>query len=108
MLFNVGITDFHDVDVIENGIMHIVRGKIYNSKVLQLNVTLENREIFFIELAGISTEKKEAYINWRGKIKFKTVGTTKSVDLYYDVEGGYIAKLDWENMMITPYDEESE
>ena len=105
MLTNVGITDYHDVEVIENGVMHIVRGKIFDSDILQVNVTLENREIIVIRLAGIPAEKTEAYINWRGNIKFKKVETKKSVDLYYDVEGGYIAKLDWANKMISPYEE---
>ncbi len=105
MFDTVGITDFHDVEIIENGIMHIVRGKIFDSDQLQLNVTLENRVIISIQLAGIPAEKTEAYINWRGKIKFKKVGTKKSVDLYYDVAGGYLAKLDWENRTITPFEE---
>lgn len=102
MLLTVGITEFHDVDIVENGVMHIVRGKIFDSSNLQLNVTMENRKIFLIELAGIPAEKTEAYINWRGKIKFKTVDTTKSVDLYYDMDGGYIAKLDWDSNTILP------
>lgn len=105
ILTNVGITDFHDVELFENGRMHIVRGKIYDSENLQVNVTLEERKIIFVELAGIPAEKTEAYINWRGKIKFKTVGTKKAVDLYYDIEGGYVAKLDWENNTILPYNE---
>lgn len=102
ILTTVGITDYHDVEVIENGIMHIVRGKIFDSDTLQVNVTLENRKIIFVELTGIPATDTEAYINWRGKIKFRTVDTKKSVDLYYDVDGGYVAKLDWENKMIEP------
>lgn len=105
ILTNVGITDYHDVDVIENGRMHIVRGKIYDDERLQLNVTLEDRKIIVVMLAGIPAEKSEAYINWRGMLKFRTVGTTKTIDLYYDVDGGYVAKLDWENKAITPYNE---
>lgn len=108
ILTNVGITDYHDVEVIENGSMHIVRGKIYNSDVLQLNMTLENRKIVVVTLAGIPDYETDAYINWRGKLKFKKQQTTRSIDLYYDVEGGYVAKLDWENMLITPYVEETE
>ena len=27
----IGVTDFHDVDIIENGVMHIVTGKICSS-----------------------------------------------------------------------------
>lgn len=102
ILTTVGITDYHDVEVIENGAMHIVRGKIFDSDTLQVNVTLENRKIILVELAGIPATNTEAYINWRGKIKFRTVDTKKAVDLYYDVDGGYIAKFDWENKMIEP------
>lgn len=102
ILTTVGITDFHDVELIDNGTMHIVRGKIFDSDVLQVNVTLENRKIIFVELAGIPATNTEAYINWRGKIKFRTVDTKKAVDLYYDMDGGYVAKLDWENKMIEP------
>lgn len=105
ILTNVGITDYHDVEIIENGFMHIVRGKIYDSNVLQLNMTLENREIIVITLAGIPDYESEAYINWRGKLKFKQQKTTRSIDLFYDMDGGYVAKFDWENMMITPYAE---
>ena len=105
ILTNVGITDYHDVEIIENGRMHIVRGKIFTSEKLQLNLTLEERKIILVELAGIPAEKTEAYINWRGKIKFKKIGTKKSVDLYYDMDGGYVAKLDWENNVISPYNE---
>lgn len=101
MFTTVGITDYHDVTVIENGIMHIIRGEIYDSDELQLNVTMENRKIILIELAGLPATETEAYINWRGNIKFRTVDTTKSVDLYYDTDGGYLAELDWENKTIT-------
>ena len=97
----IGISDYHDVDIHENGIMHIVRGKVYDSNELQLNVTLENRKIIYVALAGIPDTKTEAYINWRGQLKFKTVGTTTSVDLYSDTDGGYLAKVDWENKTIS-------
>lgn len=102
ILTTVGITDYHDVEVIENGIMHIVTGKIFDSDTLQVNVTLENRNIILVELAGIPATNTEAYINWRGKIKFRTVDTKKAVDLYYDVDGGYVAKFDWGNNVIEP------
>lgn len=100
MFTTVGITDYHNVDVII-GDMHIIRGEIYDSEDLQLNVTMENRKIIFIEFTGLPATATEAYINWRGNIKFITIDTTKSVDLYYDVDGGYLAELDWENKTIT-------
>lgn len=108
ILTNVGITDYHDVQLIDNGTMHIVRGEIYNSEVLQLNMTLENREIIVITLSGIPDYETKPYINWRGKLDFKKEKTTLSIDLFYDLEGGYVAKLDWENMLITPYAEDAE
>lgn len=101
MLNKVGVTDFHDVEITENGRMHIVTGKIFDSDALQLNITLEDRKIIVITLAGLPDTDTEAYINWRGKLKFRTVNTKRSVDLYYDVEGGYLAVLDWENKTIT-------
>lgn len=101
----VGIAEFHDVEIIENGIMHIVRGKIYDSSNLQLNVTLENREIIYIELAGIPDVKNVPYINWRGKLKNKKVNSKTSVELYSDTEGGYEGVLVWEDKFIYPCDE---
>lgn len=101
----IGVTDFHDVDVMENGVMHIVRGQIYDSPNLQLNVTLENRQIIYVEIAGIPDTKTEAYINWRGKLKTKTVDTVTSVEMFSDTEGGYLAVLDWENKTISQYGE---
>ena len=105
ILTDVGITDYHDVEVYENGVMHIVRGEIFDSDALQLNVTLENRKIIYVTLAGIPVDKSQAYINWRGKLDFKTVQSKKSIDLYSDVAGGYIAKLDWDKKLITPFED---
>lgn len=100
----VGVTDFHDVSIVDNNPMTVVRGKIYDSEDLQLNVTLENRQIIYVELAGIPDTKTEAYLNWRGKVKWKTVDTKKAVDLYSGTEGGYLAVLDWGNKTISKYE----
>lgn len=101
----VGIEEFHDVEIIENGIMHIVQGKIYDSENLQLNVTLEDREIIYIELAGIPDVENVPYINWRGKPKIKKVDTKTSVELYSDTEGGYEGVLVWEEKLVVSMDE---
>jgi len=100
----VGVTDFHDVTIVNNDPMTIVRGKIYDSEDLQLNVTLEDRQIIYVELAGIPDTDAEAYLNWRGKLKWKKVNTKKAVDLYSDTEGGYLAVLDWDSKTITEYE----
>ena len=100
----IGVTDFHDVSIVDNDPMTIVRGKIYDSEDLQLNVTLENRQIIYVELAGIPDTKTEAYFNWRGKVKWKTVNTKKAVELYSDTEGGYLGVLNWDNKTISEYE----
>lgn len=100
----VGVKEFHDVEIIENGIMHIVRGEIYDSSNLQLNMTLEDREIIYIELAGIPDVENVPYINWRGKLKNKKVNSKTSVELYSDTEGGYEGVLVWEDKFIYPCD----
>lgn len=100
----VGVTDFHDVSIVDNDPMTIIHGKIYDSEDLQLNVTLENHQIIYVGLAGIPDTKAEAYLNWRGKLKWKTVDTKKAVDLYSDTEGGYLGVLDWDNKTISEYE----
>lgn len=104
ILDTLGITDFHDVEITENGVMHIVRGKIFNSSNLQVNMTLENRAVIYVEIAGIPDTKTEAYINWRGKIKVKTVDTKTTAEMYSDTEGGYLAVLDWDTKTISEYE----
>ena len=100
----VGVTNFHDVSIEDNDPMTVICGKIYDSEDLQLNVTLEDRQIIYVELAGIPDTKTEAYLNWRGKVKWKTLHTKKAVDLYSDTEGGYLAVLDWDNKTVAEYE----
>lgn len=104
VLNTVSVTDFHDVSIVQNDPMTIIRGKIYDSENLQLNMTLENHQIIYVELAGIPDTKAEAYLNWRGKVKWKTVDTKKAVELYSDTEGGYLGVLDWDNKTISEYE----
>ena len=104
MFDTIGVTDFHDVSIVDNDPMTVICGKIYDSEDLQLNVTLENRQIIYVELAGIPDTKTQAYFNWRGKVKRKTVNTKKAVELYSDTEGGYLGVLDWGNKTISEYE----
>ena len=103
VLNTVGINDYHDVSIIDNGDMTIVRGKIYDSDNLQLNVTMENHNIIYNGLTGIPAKHAEPYFNWRGQLKTRTVNTTEEVDLYADTDGGYLAVLDWENKTVSEY-----
>ena len=104
VLDTVGVTDFHDISIVDNDPMTVICGKIYDSEDLQLNVTLENRQIIYVELAGIPETKTQAYFNWRGKVKWKTVNTKKAVELYSDTEGDYLGVLDWGNKTISEYE----
>jgi YrbI family 3-deoxy-D-manno-octulosonate 8-phosphate phosphatase len=70
----------------------------------ELGITLEDRKIIVVCL-NIPSETSKPYINWRGALKFRHEASWDNIDLYYDVDGGYVAKLDWENKMISPYNE---
>ena len=80
---------------------------------LSVHFTFENRQLCYISLDGIPTEKvSHFYINVFGNVKTKVVNSTKSAVLYdlWDEEGeiikngvGYKAIFDYENKKITAY-----
>ena len=102
ILFNVGITDYHDVEMIENGRMHIVKGKIFGSNECDLHITLEERKIIVI-YASLPYDATKPHTNWLCDIDLDSEKPNGTFDLYYDVDGGYTAKLDWENKTVRPY-----
>lgn len=65
-----------------------------------ISAIINQKEVSIVEFEDIPATNIEAYINRRGKMKFRTVDTKKAVNLYYNVDGGYIAKLDLGNNMI--------
>lgn len=87
ILTNVGITDFHDVEIFENGRMHSIKGKIYDFESHRLHLTLEDRKLIFASVYGISE-----------------YGRGYNDELYYDIRGGYVGKFDYDKNIVLAYD----
>ncbi len=101
ILATVGITDFGELELHDNGIMNVAKfNEVFGKSNLGLHVTFENHEIIYICFAGFPDYAVEHYINWRGKWDYKYVPQKGRVDLFSDTEGGYLAKVDWENQQI--------
>ncbi|MGN0535725.1 MAG: zinc-ribbon domain-containing protein [Eubacterium sp.] len=90
------------------------RCKLYDYTSLQINFTVENRKLCYVEIAGLPASKSEFYIGMFGNLKTKQVQTTTSVTMYeiWDDDGnidynksGYLAVFDYENEKISEYNE---
>ena len=87
----------------------------YNSKNLQVNCTVENRELCLVWLAGLAGYRPVFKVNFFGKIKVKEERTKESVDMFnrwvddtdyhQPIEDSYLVTIDWENMELTEYKE---
>ena len=95
VLDTIGVTDFHDVEIIDNDTVYVIRGKIYDSNSLQLRMTLENRKLTYVKIDGISDEDDDSHINLEGDLSTSTAKSVTSVKMYSSVDGGCQAVLDW-------------
>ena len=95
LLSSLGLTDVHDLDVMDNGKMRIIRAKIFDSEDLQLNITQEDDHIIYVQLTGIA-EDFDAYSNRTDKLDMGVGLQGKNqVDMYSDTEGGILAIINW-------------
>lgn len=69
----------------------------------QVNITTENNSVIYVQITGFEAQKLDWYINWRGKLKYKTVDTETQFDLYDDTQGGYIAHYDSVTDSVVPW-----
>ena len=95
ILDTIGVTDFHDVEIIDNDTVYIIQGKIYDNNNLQLRMTLENRKLTYVKIDGISNEDEDSHINLEGDLSTSTAKSVTSVKMYSSVDGGCQAVLDW-------------
>ena len=102
ILDTIGVTDFHDVEIIDNDTVYIIRGKIYDNNNLQLRMTLENRKLTYVKIDGISDEDEDSHINLEGDLSTSTAKSVTSVKMYSSVDGGCQAVLDWGTKTISP------
>lgn len=109
IFYTVGITEIGDVKNPDQTIDSLVSyvAPIYDSQQLQVIFTVENRELCYVELTGVSGTQPKFYVNFWGNLKVKEEQTKKSfvlferwiddTDYHQPIEDSYRIKLDWEN-----------
>lgn len=94
ILLNVGINEVTELEIqpIVYG-MQTIQGKVANEyrKDIDIQINIENGVIYLITIYCSNT--------WTTLDGL----TDERADLYYDVEGGYLKKIDWENQAVIDY-----
>ena len=104
ILTNVGISEITELEIepVVYG-MQVVKGTIhkdpdfrYTGQDVQVQFNVENGKIYLVTIycPSHSTANQPTYLSGL---------TDRRADLYYDVEGGYLKKIDWENKMVVDY-----
>ena len=107
---NVGISQIGEITTaLGTGIDELQSfvAPVYDSNQLQVNFTIENRDLCYVALPGY---KPELYISFFGKLKVREERTISMVDLFdrwvddtdyhQPIEDSYLAKVDYENREI--------
>lgn len=94
VLLNVGITDITEPEIepVVYG-MQVIQGKVYNEnrKDVDVQVNIENGVIYLITVRCSNT-----WTALKGLVD-------ERADLYYDVDGGYVRKIDWNSNTVVEY-----
>ena len=111
---NVGISQIGEVTTaLGTGIDELQSfvAPVYDSEQLQVNFTVENRDLCYVALAGVPGYKPELYVSFFGNLKVREERTINTVDLFdrwvddtdyhQPIEDSYLAKIDYENQEIT-------
>lgn len=105
VLTNVGITEITELEItpVSAG-MQTVKGLAYKdtsfladaNDEVQVTFNIENGVIYLITVycPSYHTANKPTYLSGL---------TNRRADLYYDVEGGYLKKIDWEKKAVVDY-----
>ena len=104
ILTNVGITEVTDLDIgnVVSG-MQVVKGVIYKDPVYQytgkevhVQFNVENGKIYLVSIycPSYNTSNQPTYLSGL---------TDRRADLYYDAEGGYLKKIDWDKKVVVDY-----
>nr|DAW39028.1 MAG TPA: lipoprotein [Caudoviricetes sp.] len=110
---NIGISQIGEITTaLGTGIdeLQAFVAPVYDSNQLQVNFTIENRDLCYVALAGVPGYKPELYISFFGKLKVREERTISMVDLFdrwvddtdyhQPIEDSYLAKVDYENQEI--------
>lgn len=104
LLVNVGITQIDDLEIqpVVYG-MQVIKGILYKDtsfggggKEVQVQFNIENGAIYLVAIycPSYQTANQPTYLSGL---------TDRRADLYYDVEGGYLKKIDWGNRAVIDY-----
>lgn len=105
VLLNVGITEITELEIgnVVSG-MQVVKGLAYKdtsfmadaNDEVQVTFNIENGVIYLVAIYCPSyySANKPTYLSGL---------TNRRADLYYDVEGGYLKKIDWKNKTVVDY-----
>ena len=106
ILVNVGITEISDLEIgnVSYG-MQVIKGLAYKDRSfmadandeVQVQFNIENGAIYLVAIYCPSyySENQTPYLSGL---------EDRRADLYYDYEGGYIKKIDWENKAVVDYE----
>jgi len=101
ILVNVGITEITDIEIgaVSYG-MQSITGLAYSDgdKEVQVRFNIENGVLYLVHIYCPSyyTSNQPTYLSGL---------EDRMADLYYDVDGGYLKKIDWENKTVVDYKE---
>lgn len=106
LLVNVGITEITELEIqpVSYG-MQVIQGLAYKdtsfmadaNDEVQVQFNIENGSIYLVAIYCPSyySENKPTYLSGL---------EDRRADLYYDVDGGYLKKIDWENRTVVDYE----
>lgn len=94
VLLNIGIEDITELEIepVVYG-MQVIQGKVYNEnrKDVDVQVNIENGVIYLVTIRCSNT-----WTALKGLVD-------ERADLYYDVDGGYVRKIDWNSNTVVEY-----
>lgn len=105
LLVNVGVTEITDLEIqpVSYG-MQVIQGALFKDesfgggmKEVQVQFNIENGAIYLVCIycPSYMTENQTPYLSGL---------QDRRADLYYDAEGGYLKKIDWENKAVIDYE----
>lgn len=102
LLMNVGITEVTDPEVgkVNNG-LQTIKGVAYKAKgeldEVIVRITIEDGVIFYVNIYCPAYYHEDHPACLGGL-------SDRRAELYYNVEGGYLKKIDWDNMTVVDYE----
>ena len=105
ILLNVGINEVTELEIgpVSYG-MQVIKGLAYTDgglstpKEVQIQINIENGVIYLVHIycPSYGTSNQPTYLSGLDD---------RRADLYYDVEGGYVKKIDWEAKTVVEFEE---